>query len=289
MPSGAHEPASTESSGRLRPVVVLCDNDGCLSPETHEPMDPWGLAAVAEHNRHAIAALDRGIPAGPVVTVCSGRPAPFVEAMCRLINNSRYPAIAENGVWLWDPASNHFHIDPAILPHHFDAVRSLQQWAQRELVPRGVTIQPGKAASVSLHPAEGHEVGSLVDRMTELVVREGWPVRVSRTVRYVNCDLSHVSKASGIARFIAHTGLDRSLLGGIGDTTSDLAIRQRVALFGCPANADEALKPSADVISEQPQVRGVLEILRRWSPADADPVRHGPRADHQHAQGRALA
>ncbi|MEO1130254.1 MAG: hypothetical protein AAFX05_11185, partial [Planctomycetota bacterium] len=63
--------------------VVLCDNDGCLVAETNEPFDLDRLGAIAAHNLRAIADADR-----PVVTVCSGRPHPFVEAMCRLIANT---------------------------------------------------------------------------------------------------------------------------------------------------------------------------------------------------------
>ena len=69
--------------------AVICDIDGCLAPETSTPIDAPGLARIAEHNRLAQEAGDR-----PVVTLCSGRPEPFVEAICRTIGNRTLPAIA---------------------------------------------------------------------------------------------------------------------------------------------------------------------------------------------------
>src|ERR1051326_3286879 len=89
--------------------AVICDIDGCLAPEASHPMDAVGLARMAEHNRLAQERRDR-----PVVTLCSGRPEPFVEAICRLIGNSTVPAIAENGVWLFHPGRNGWDRDPAI-------------------------------------------------------------------------------------------------------------------------------------------------------------------------------
>lgn len=44
---------------------------------------------------------------------------------------------------------------------------------------------------------------------------------------------------------------------------SDMAIRESVAFFGCPANADPALAASADYVSAQREAHGVLDILAR--------------------------
>jgi hydroxymethylpyrimidine pyrophosphatase-like HAD family hydrolase len=82
-------------------------------------------------------------------------------------------------------------------------------------------------------------------------------------VAWVNCDLAHVSKATGLARFKARTGLVAERLAGIGDTTGDMAIREHVAFFACPANAQPELKRHADYVSPFAEVAGVLDILER--------------------------
>lgn len=245
------------SAGR-RFDAVICDIDGCLGPESAAPFDTPLLLKVAEHN---IAAATRGDR--PMLTVCSGRPQPFAEAMCRFLANASLPCVAENGVWLYDPRTNRFIIDPAITSEDRKAVREASAWIERELLPHGVIIQPGKTASISLwHPDTRHLMG-LMPSIRQRFASEGWKIRVSNTVAWINCDLEHVSKGSGIRRLVELCGLSRERLAGIGDQLSDLAIRENVAFFGCPSNADPALAAKADFVSKEAEVRGVLDILAR--------------------------
>lgn len=238
--------------------AVICDIDGCLGPESAAPFDTPLLLKVAEHNILASTKGDR-----PVLTVCSGRPQPFAEAMCRFLGNASVPCVAENGVWLYDPRDNRFLMDPEITPADRIAVREATDWVERELLPRGVIIQPGKTASISLwHPDTAFLMG-LMPTIRETFRTNGWNLRVSNTVAWINCDLGHVSKGSGIRRLMELCHLEKARLAGIGDQLSDLAIRENVAHFACPSNADPALAARADFVSKEAEVRGVLDILGR--------------------------
>lgn len=239
--------------------AVICDIDGCLSPESHAPMNAALLARLADHNT-AAARGDR-----PVVTLCSGRPQPFVEAMCRMVANASLSCVAENGVWLYDPRDNAYLRDPAITADHLAAVQAAREWVERELGPRGVVMQPGKSCSISLYHPDTPYLRSLEPMVRQAFKVCGWPLRVSMTWLYINCDLEHVSKGTGLDRLMERHGLDRSRLAGIGDTPSDLAIRERVAWFGCPANADERIRHHADAVAEAQEVQGVLQLLDRLS------------------------
>lgn len=249
--------------------LIIADIDGCLTPEGPEPFDVAHLARIAAHNERAFAAAEAHAPRLPPITLCSGRPQPFAEAMCRLIHNTTIPCICENGVWLYHPGTNEYMMDPAITPEHIAAVHEVEAWVRRELFPRGVSIQPGKAASISLyHPDPDYlrrEVRPLVER-TIGARGDDWPLRISMTWFYINCDLKHISKSTGLDRLAAHIDVPRERLAGIGDTPSDLAIRDRVGFFACPANAHEEVKRAADFIAPSPQAAGVLEILEHLSP-----------------------
>jgi hydroxymethylpyrimidine pyrophosphatase-like HAD family hydrolase len=238
--------------------LVICDIDGCLSSEGQEAFDLESLTRIAEHNRLASDRRDR-----PLVTVCSGRPQPFAEAMCRLVANTSAPCIAENGVWMYHPGTNEYTIDPAITEGHLDAVREAAAYLRAEYGPRGVTQQPGKIASISLFHKDTAYLRSIAPAIAAEFARRGYPFRVSMTWLYINCDLAHVSKATGLDRLLRHTGLTKERLAGIGDTAGDIAIRDRVAWFACPATADEAIKRSADYVSLLAEARGVVEILGR--------------------------
>lgn len=260
--------------------AIICDIDGCLTPETSAPMDAHALARIADHNHRAITArasaragAGANVRCGqvpPILTLCSGRPQPFVEAMCRLLGNSTLPAIAENGVWLYFPESNRYERDPRILPEHVRAVHDLERWVETTLGPRGVTIQPGKSASVSLYHQDTAYLRALVPMLEAACAAVGWPFRVSMTWYYINCDLSFVSKGSAIRRWIEHTGLPREALLGIGDTDSDLPVLEEVGTFACPANAQERIRARSTYVAATPEIDGVLEILE-WACAHAAP------------------
>ncbi len=239
--------------------AVISDIDGCLGPESSEPVDAHALAALADYNRLAATAGDR-----PMVTVCSGRPQPYCECLCRVIANTRLPCICENGVWLYDPRNNQYLRDPAILPEHLRAVADAARYIDREYGSQGVVMQPGKTASISLWHPDTPRLKAIMPALRTQFESEGWPFRVSDTVAWINCDLAHVSKATGIARLLELTGLTKPRLAGIGDMPGDLAIRQHVARFGCPSNAHADIKAAADDIAASPEIIGVMELLETW-------------------------
>lgn len=237
--------------------AVICDIDGCLGDEHGSPMDLAPLAEIAAWNRAAESENDR-----PLVVPCSGRPISYVEAIGRHIACTTLPLIGEMGAWLFFPDLNRHELDPAITGEHLDAVRDLQAFGRDVLAGDGVTMQPGKAASVTFwHADTAHLRESVFPRVCRLIEDRRWPFRVSMTWLYINCDLAFVSKASAIDRFCAHTGIDPARLAGIGDTMSDKAIRDRVAWFGCPANASDDIKAHADAVATRTEARGVLELL----------------------------
>ncbi len=243
-------------AGRRRFDLVVSDIDGCLSGEGPTAMDVEALAKVAAHNRLAVERGDR-----PVLTVCSGRPQPFAEAMCRLVGNTSAPCVAENGVWLYHPGTNEYVMDPAITREHRAAVREAAEWLEKEFAAHGVTQQPGKAASVSLYHPDTAYLRSIEGRVEAGLARGGWGLRVSMTWLYINCDLAHVTKGTGVDRLLAMAGIGRERAAGIGDTMGDAAIADRVAWFACPANAKEEIKGRAAYVAEREEAWGVVEIL----------------------------
>lgn len=241
--------------------LIVSDIDGCLQPESSTPMDLASLARVAEWNAKSAAEGEL-----PLVTLCSGRPQPFAEAMCKLLGNVHAPCVAENGVWVYDPRGNEYIMDPAITSAQLEMVHEASAWLRQEYGPLGVTQQPGKVASISLYHPRTEVLKEIQPVIAERFEAKNWPLRVSMTWLYINCDLTHISKATGMKRLMELAGVKAERLAGIGDTMSDLAIRENVAWFACPANAAEEIKRRADFVAGESEARGVVEILRQIHP-----------------------
>lgn len=236
--------------------LIICDIDGCLSPESHAPINIAELLKLAKHNRRAIQYRDR-----PVVTLCSGRPIGFVECLCRLIQNTLVPCIGENGVWLWRPADNSFECESGITEEHLEVVHEARKLLRTLYQSNGVIQHPGKTASVALYHPDTAYLRSIVPAIAEEFQKRNWPIRVSMTWLYINCDLQHVSKATGIDRLMTQTGFSPERTAGIGDTMGDRFIAERVSWFGCPANSEAEIKKAAAYVSPHDEVEGVLDIL----------------------------
>lgn len=235
--------------------AVFCDVDGCLMPEDAHHADLPALARVADSNRAALERADR-----PVLIPCTGRPQPYAEAVCRALGCPL--AACENGVWIYDFLAHRWHMDPGITPDHLAAVGAFERWVEAELGPRGCFLQLGKHASATVfHDDVAWLAREVAPQIEALIAEHAWPLRVSMTWTCINVDLGHVSKATAIDRIIASHDLQRDRLAGIGDTASDLFIRERVAWFGCPSNAADALKAHADLVASRPLAEGVLELL----------------------------
>lgn len=236
--------------------LVISDIDGCLTPEKPSPFDTETLLKIATHNRTSEETGD-----GPRITVCTGRPQPYTEAMCRMLGNTEVPCVAENGVWLYHPGTNAYMLDPAITDEHLEVVHNAEYWMRTEYFSAGFTIQPGKIGSISLyHPDRDCMLAAVPDIRSACEERR-WPFRISTTAHYINCDLSHVSKGTGVRRLLDFVSIPKERTAGIGDTEGDRFIAEAVGYFACPANAEESLKSRADYVSPYEEARGVLDIL----------------------------
>ena len=236
--------------------AILCDIDGCLSPERPGAMNLPALAKVAGWNTRARTAGDV-----PALTLCTGRPLPFAEAVARAVGAMDLPVVCEGGVWLLEMNPYRWSMDPRITSAHRELIREVERWALAQF--EGAFLESGKSGAVTIFHQRGPEYLEqvVVPAVRTRINDERWPLRASMTWTCVNVELAFISKASGIDRLLGRTGLQRERLVGIGDTLSDMAIRERVAFFACPANADEQLKAHADYVSDKEEAEGVLDIL----------------------------
>ena len=238
--------------------LIIADVDGVLSPGEAAPFDFAVLQRLAEVNDRA-----RHEPQYPAVTLCTGRPAPYVEVLMQAIHGF-YPAIYEHGAGLYLPAPYGFKAHPALTPLVQTQLMELHAMLHDALVATSLAyFQPGKAASLSLIAHAGvsmHEVARTAERLARQL---GDAFLVEAGATCVNVLVRGLDKAEGARWLARETGIPLHAMAGVGDATGDIAFMQLVGWSAAPANAQAAVKQMAHYTSPYEDGWGLLDILTK--------------------------
>ncbi len=238
--------------------LVVVDVDGVISPGEAAPLDFAVLQRLAEFNDRA-----RHGPTYPSVTLCTGRPAPYVEVLMQAIHG-RYPAVYENGAGLYIPEPYGFKWHPAITPATQARLAQLQTVLHKALVAADLAdFQPGKTASLSLFPREGVSLGTIAEEAGRLARDFGGEFIVEETATCLNVIVRGIDKAEGVRWLARETGIPLRDMAGIGDSQSDVKFMQLVGWSGAPVNAHESVKQVADYTSPYEDGPGLVDLLAR--------------------------
>lgn len=240
---------------------IISDIDGCLSPEESVAWDLEGFAALARKIRDSSQGAGTLAP----MTLCTGRPQPYVEVMMKLFD-TRAPAICENGAVLYSLHDNYARYAPGVTEEKLLGLRRLRAFIETELLPGHpeIVLQFGKEAQISVFCTQPEALAPLHRRIEEFVAGQGGPaLDISMSHYYLNISLAGVNKGRAIHWLLDELKIGREQAAGIGDTVGDLALRDAVGFFACPANAQPEIMEVADYISPYPLMQGVLDILER--------------------------
>jgi hydroxymethylpyrimidine pyrophosphatase-like HAD family hydrolase len=238
--------------------LVLLDVDGVLSAGEAQPLDLALLTSLAEMNR-----LARADPALPAVTLCTGRPAPYVEVMLQAIDG-HLPAVFENGCGLYLPAGYRFLPHPALAAAGW-SLAAVRERLRAALVDTGrVFIQPGKEYSLSLFPLEGVTVDDLLPLTTEALGSEIESVDLVYSFSCLNVVPRGVDKGAGLAFLCQQAGYAADEVLAVGDSDVDLPLLTAAGYAAAPANANPAIKALAGYVSPHDTTHGVRDILRHF-------------------------
>ena len=238
--------------------LVVVDVDGVLSHGEAAPFDFAVLQRLAEFNARA-----RQDPAYPSITLCTGRPVPYVEVLMQAIHG-RYPAVYENGAGLYIPEPYGFKWHPAITAESQARLTQLQAVLHNGLIAGGLAyFQPGKSASLSLFPRQGVPLGRVYDEAGRLAGDFGDVFSVEEAATCVNVIMRGIDKAEGVRWLARETGILLSAMAGVGDSTSDMKFMQLLGWSGAPANAHESVKRIARYTSPYEDGPALVDILTR--------------------------
>jgi HAD superfamily hydrolase (TIGR01484 family) len=199
----------------------------------------------------------------PAVTLCSGRPAPYVEGLLQAIDG-HLPAVYENGAGLYNPVGYQFtpHPDTRFIG---DLLQEVQQRLQDGLVASGKAyFQPGKMHSFSLFPRSPVATAQL----RKLAAAALGPLSESVDLVYSTSCLNvlprGIDKGKGVEYLAQTIGLPAEGMLGVGDSDVDLPFLARVGISAAPANANSAVRQLVDYLSLHSDGDGVRDILRHF-------------------------
>jgi hydroxymethylpyrimidine pyrophosphatase-like HAD family hydrolase len=238
--------------------LVVVDVDGVVSRGEAAPLDFAVLQRLAEFNDRA--RCDQSYPA---ITLCTGRPAPYVEVLMQAVHGY-YPAIYENGGGLYIPEPYGFKWHPAITPATQARLARLQTVLHEALVEVDLAyLQPGKAASLSLFPCPGVSLDELSRQAGQVTSDLGGQFVIERAMTCINVLVRGVDKAEGVRWLSRETGIPLGAMAGVGDSESDVKFMQLLRWSGAPSNAHASVKQLAHYTSPYDNGSGLVDILTR--------------------------
>ncbi|MFQ5421070.1 MAG: HAD family hydrolase [Anaerolineae bacterium] len=237
--------------------LLVFDIDGVLTDGEAKPLDLPLLAQLAEMNR--AARRDANLPA---VTLCTGRPAPYVEMMLQAIDG-HLPAIFENGAGLYVPDGYRF------LPHpelEMDGrIQTVRAHLETNLVQPGTAyFQPGKEYSLTLFAHNPADTGKLYDQAATAL----GPLHSSVDLVYSSSCLNvlphGIHKGKGIQFLAERTGIPPADMLGVGDSDVDIQFLALAGHSAAPANANPQVKEIVHYVAPRATSDGVRDILAHF-------------------------
>ncbi len=238
---------------------IVSDVDGCLSPDESIPWDVDLFGEFAKRVREA----SKGQGSLAPMTICTGRPQPYVEVLLKLLD-VRVPAICENGAVLYSLKDNWARCVPAITEERLLGLRAVRAFLETDVLPSipGTLIQFGKEAQISVYADDPKIFPDVQGRIGAFVADAGGPdLVINSSPCYLNISLAGVDKGSSLRLLLNELGATRDEAAGIGDSVGDLPLRNAVGFFACPSNASPEVKEAADYVSPYPTLEGVMDIL----------------------------
>jgi len=240
--------------------LIVSDIEGCLSPGKGVPLEMSQLARLQSYN---LAAAEQ---CRPPMTLCTGRPQPFVEAFAQMLAVFM-PCVCENGALIYNPKTDETHIHPSINPEQIGALSDLRKLLENEVMQRiPHRREPGKEICISLNPvACPEDYPARIRVLYEALLPEVDVAlfNITHSASAVDITPKGIDKAAGVRFLSEMTGIPLAAMLGIGDTRGDLPFLEIVGSVAVPANAQEELKTLAAHQAESRSAAGVWELVQR--------------------------
>lgn len=237
--------------------LFVTDLDGCVSIPFKTPI--W--ECITEIRKLNIRSQED--PTIPPLSICSGRPYPYVEAVAQWLD-VRLPVVFESG-GMYDLNSNQFDQNGFFDEEALEHVNELKSWMRKTVIsqfPSGIMEFSKMMDAGFVHPDE-EVIEQVLPIITEHV-NENYPeFEVHHTEISVNIILKKNNKRAGISKLSERLGIKPEEVAYIGDSNGDIPALQIVGQSYAPKNAKSYVKDVVDFPLDLEATEAVLETYKR--------------------------
>lgn len=239
--------------------LLVLDIDGVLSHGEAQAFDLSLLGRLRELNQQA-----KTNPSIPAVTLNTGRPSPYVEALMQAMDGWQ-PALFENGAGLYFPQNYSFKITPLFTSSIKTQLNTLIALLDKEIVQTGKAYwQPGKTVCYTLFSHGNYTITELADDVKAFAESISEELAVVIAGQALNIYPRMITKGTGIEWLAEVTGIALSEMAGVGDSDGDIDFLRLLAFRAAPSNATTNVKSIVDYVSSYPTTAGLHDILDYW-------------------------
>jgi hydroxymethylpyrimidine pyrophosphatase-like HAD family hydrolase len=226
--------------------LFVVDLDGCISfpfvtPDWEAINQIRDLNIASEYDPHI-----------PSVTICTGRPLPYAEAVAQWLC-VRHPFAFESGAGLYHTQMNELSWAPFLTDDRLKAITELKEWAIKDIIPKfpGTVAEFTKRTDVGfIHPQV--EVNHQIYQAVKPHVQTNYPdFEVHDTDVSVNIIVRDCNKGTGVSLLSERIGVPLDQMAYIGDSSGDLPAMHKVKWAFAPSNARPQVKAFAENLDEE--------------------------------------
>jgi len=236
--------------------LFITDLDGCLTKPFHTP--DWDhISEIRKLN-----ALSREDDTVPPISICSGRPLPYVEAVAQWLD-IRVPVVFENA-GLYELSTYNIEVAPVFDERAKEEVADLKSWLRSEIIPRypGMELEFFKLMDAGLIHVDKEVIDDAYPRIVDHISDAFERFEAHKTDISINIILKENNKRDGIRMLCKSLDIEPSEVAYIGDSSGDIPGLKLVGHAFAPKNAIAPVKEVAEEVDYE-ITEAVVEVYRR--------------------------